>query len=289
MEEANKVFQKLQKLDRFEEEKILIQWLNAGMIFSGGRISDSLPYYFNILNTKYREKALFQIGKGYFFENKFREAITNLDILFLEFPNSKHIEEGFFLKGECLIKLGNLDTALETFNHILSQNRKNHWFLFALTQVGNIYCFQNENAKAERVFKKVIHHFSNHPLSYNAAFQMGNLYIRDKNIVEAIYYYSMVLKGNILDLFGETYFGLGEIFYQQGKYEKAFVSFETAIRYLKETSLWFFLTQMEIGNLQRKWGKYEEAKKSYMIILERSEDEEIKKAAKELLNHIESY
>jgi tetratricopeptide (TPR) repeat protein len=98
----------------------------------------------------------------------------------------------------------------------------------------------------------------------------------------------MVLKGNILELFGEAHFSLGEIFYQQGKYEKAFTSFETAIAYLKETSQWFFLSQLEIGNLQRKWGKYEEAKKAYLIILDRSKDEEIKKAAKTLLNHLGS-
>jgi tetratricopeptide (TPR) repeat protein len=89
-------------------------------------------------------------------------------------------------------------------------------------------------------------------------------------------------------LIGEAHFSLGEIFYHQGKYEKALTSFETAIRYLRDTSLWFFLTQLEIGNLQRKWGQYEEAKKAYTIILDHSKDEEIKKAAKMLLNHMGS-
>jgi tetratricopeptide (TPR) repeat protein len=96
----------------------------------------------------------------------------------------------------------------------------------------------------------------------------------------------MVLKGNMRELFGEVYFRLGEIFYQEGKYEKALASFEAAMRYLKESSSWFFLTQLEIGNLQRRGGKYEEAKRSYMIILDHSKDEEINKAVKELLNHL---
>ena len=85
-----------------EDEKNFIQWLNAELIFSEGRVSDSLPYYFNILNSRFREKALYQIGRGYFFENKFREAITNLDILLLEFPSSEYAEEGLFVKAECL-------------------------------------------------------------------------------------------------------------------------------------------------------------------------------------------
>ena len=283
VEEANKIFQRLQKLDHFEDEKMLLQWLNAEMIFSEGRISDSLPYFFNLVNTVYREKALFQIGRGYFFENKLREAITNLDILLLEFPNSKYLEESLFVKGECLVKLGNLDHALETYDLILRLNGENLWQLFALTQVGNIYLFRNENDKAENTFKKIINSFQAHPLGSNAAFQLGNLYFKKNDIVEAIYYYSMVLKGNILELFGEVYFCLGEILYQQGKYEKALASFETAIGYLKDTSTWFFLTQLEIGNLQRRGEKYEEAKRSYMIIIDHCKNEEINKAAKELL------
>jgi TolA-binding protein len=289
MDEANKIFQRLQKINLFEEERIMIQWLNAEVIFSEGKISDSLPYYFNILNTKYREKALFKIGKGYFFDNKFRETVTNFDLLLLEFPNSKYVEESLFIKGECFIQLGNLDKALETYDLIVRQDRNSLWKLFALIQLGSIYFSRDEFDKAELTFKKVIRDFPNHPLSSHAALQLGNLFFKKKNIVEAASYYSMVLRGNILELFGEASFSLGEIFYQQGKYEKALAHFETAIPYLKETSLWFFLTQLEIGSLQRRWGKYEEAKKSYRIVFDRSKDEEIKKAAKELLDHIESF
>jgi TolA-binding protein len=285
---ANRIFQRLQKMNHFEDEKVFIQWLNAQMFYAGGEILESLPYYFNILNTRFREQALLQIGKGYFFENKFRESITNLEILLLEFPNSKYLEEGLFIKGECLAKLGNLDQALETYGLILNQYKNNLWCLFALTEIGVIYSFQNEQDKAENAFKKVIDDFPNHPLFYHAALKLGNLNFRKKDILEAVHYYSIVLKGNILELFGEAHFSLGEIFYQQGRYEKALQNFETAMRYLKETSSWFFLTHLEIGNLKRRDGKYEEAKKSYLFILDQSKDDEMKNAARELLNRMES-
>jgi len=287
-EGVNRTFQRVQKLNHFEEEKVFIQWLNAEIYFAGGEISDSLPYYFNILNTKFREKALVRIGKGYFFENKFREAVTNLDILLLEFPNSPYLEESIFIKGECLVKLGNVRPALETYELVLRQNKNNVWQLFALMQIGSLHVFQNEHDRAEMVFHRVIEEFPNHPLFYHAALQLGNLNFNKKNIVEAVHYYSIVLKGNTLELFGETYFALGEIFYQQGKYERALNSFETAMQYLKETSSWFFLTHLEIGNLKRRGGKYEEAKKSYLTIIDQSKDEEMKKAAMELLNQMES-
>jgi tetratricopeptide (TPR) repeat protein len=287
-EGANRIFQRLQKSDHFEDEKTFIQWLNAEMFYTEGEVLESLPYYFNILNTRFREKALFQIGKGYFLENKFRESITNLDILLLEFPNSKYLQEGLFIKGECLAKLGNMDQALETYHLVLRQNKNDFWHLFALTQIGSVHSFRNEQEKAENAFKKVLEGFPDHPLFYHAALQLGNLNFSRKNIVEAVHYYSIVLKGNILEFFGQAYFSLGEIFYQQGKFEKALQNFETAMRYLEGPSSWFFLTHLEIGNLKRRGGKYEEAKKSYLIILDQSKDEEMKKAAKELLNRMES-
>jgi len=287
-EGANRIFQRLQKLDHFEDEKIFIQWLNAEMLYSQGEVLEAFPYYFNILNTRFREKALFQIGKGYFLENKYRESITNLDILLLEFPNSKYFEEGLFIKGECLVKSGDLDQALDTYNLVVRQNKKNVWYLFALTQIGSVYSFRGEHDKAENAFKKVLEDFPNHPLFYHAALQLGNVNFGKKSIVEAVHYYSIVLKGNILELFGQAYFSLGEIFYQEGKFEKALQNFETATRYLEGTSSWFFLTHLEIGNLKRRGGKYEEAKRSYLIILDQSKDEEIKKAAKELLSRMES-
>ena len=287
-EGVNRTFQRLQRLNHFEEEKVFIQWLNAEIYFAGGEILESLPYYFNILNTRFREKALLQIGKGNFFENKFREAMTNLDILLLEFPNSQYLEESLFIKGECLVQLGNATPALETYELILRQNKNNVWQLFALMEIGSLYIFQNDHDRAENAFKKVIEEFPNHPLFYQAALQLGNLNFNKKNIVGAVHYYSIVLKGNTLELFGEAYFALGEIFYQQGKYERALSSFETAMQYLKETSSWFFLTHLEIGNLKKRGGKYEEAKKSYLTIIDQSKDEEIKKAARELLNRMDS-
>jgi TolA-binding protein len=287
---ANKVFQRVQKLTHAEDERHFIQWLNAELMSSEGRVSDALPYYFNILNSRFREKALYQIGRGYFFEKKFRDAVTNLDILLLEFPNSEYAGEGLFVKAECLNRLGNLDQALDVYELIVTQNKNNVWKLLALTQIGNVHMVRNQIHKAQKAFKKIIEEFGDHhPLYYHAACQLGNLNFKTNNVGDAVYYFSLVLKGNILELFGEAHFGLGEIAYQQGKYEKAFDSFEAAIRYLGETSLWFFLTQLEIGNLHRKWGKYEEAKKAYTIILDHSKDEEMRQAAKILLNQLGSH
>lgn len=289
LDEANKVSQKLQKATHYEDEKTFIQWLNAEMVFSEGRIPDALPYYFNILNTGLRERALFQIGKGYFQDHKFRESLTNLDILLLEFPTSRYLEESLFMKGKCLVQMGDLTQAYAVFDSLIKREHHSLWQLFALAEIGSVALGRHETHQAESAFKRIIERFPDHPLSYHAALQLGLLSFKKRNFGEALSYLSRVLKGDLQVLVGKAYFTLGEIFYLQGKYEKAFANYETALAHLSENSLSFVLAQLEIGNLQKRWGKYEEAKKAYQAAFDGSKDEEIKKAAQELLKLLESY
>jgi tetratricopeptide (TPR) repeat protein len=275
------------KLNTFQDEQAFIQWLNAQVSFADGKISDALPYYFNLLTTRFREKALFQIGRGYFFEKKFREAMTNLDLLFLEFPDSRHLEEALFMKGECLVFLEDREQALESFQLLLRQKKRHVWQLLAWIQVGNIRLFQKSPERARSAFQKAMEFFPEHPLSSYAALQLGNLEFQERNLTEADRYYSAVLKGNVSDLLGETHYRLGEIFYEQERFEKALGSFEFALRNVAETSPWFFLTQLEVANVQRRSNKVDEAKKTYRAVLDHSRDEEIQLAAKEFLRLME--
>jgi TolA-binding protein len=158
-EEPHRIAQRLLKLHAAEDEKSLIQWLMAQNLFAEGRVVDALPYYFGILNSRFRERALFQIGKGYFFENQFREALTNFDLLLLEFPDLKPLDEGLFMKGECLLRLGDTPRALETYSRILLHSGKNPWSLMALTQTAVHDLSLGEEAKAEELFKRALDEF----------------------------------------------------------------------------------------------------------------------------------
>jgi len=60
------------------------------------------------------------------------------------------------------------------------------------------------------------------------------------------------------------------------------------MQYFKHDSPGFFLTQLEIGNIQRRLDKVDEAKQSYRNIVENSKDEEVRNAAKELLTEVTS-
>ncbi len=285
-EEVHRVAQRLLRLHAAEDEKSLIQWLMAQNLFAEGRVVDALPYYFGILNSRFRERALFQIGEGYFFENQFREALTNFDLLLLEFPDLKSYDKALLMKGECLLRLGDTPRALETYGQILLHSGNNPWRLMALTQTAVHYLSQREEAKAEELFKQALDDFSNHPLVFHAAFQLGILSEKKMDLQGASRFYALILRENLAELVGPTYFRIGEILIQQEKPEKAFSSFKAAIPYLPQDSVWFGITQLEIGNVQRRWGRFEEARTSFELAQKQVKDEEIKNAARESIQHL---
>ena len=286
-EEADKAFQRLLKFAD-EDEKLQAQWLNAEITFLEGRIADALPYYFNLVNSRFRERALYRIGKGYFLENQPRDAVTNLDILFLEFPASKYIEEGLLIKGEALWSSGNFKEAITTLSSLVQRQKSDPWSLLGALQLGSLYLARKDEKEAEKIFQTTAERAKDHPLAGYAFFQLGNIAFNRKKTTEALQHYSEALKRKPSNLMGEISLRMGEAFYEEGMFEKALLHFQKAIEELPEGSSSSFLAYLEVGSLQKRKGKWEEARKAYRTVTERSKDETLVKAARELLRSVES-
>ena len=195
-EETHRIYQRLLKLPLAEDEKPFVQWLAAESLFAEGKMTDAFPYYFSVLNSHFRERALFQIGKGYFFENQFREGLINFDLLFLEFPNLKSLDEGLFIKGgDVCSVLAKPSGPWRLYGQLSIPPRTNPWQLMALTQIGVVSLSLEEYERAEDVFKRILEDFPNHPLFYHAAFHLGNLYGEKGDFPKASQFYALVLKG----------------------------------------------------------------------------------------------
>lgn len=286
-EEAEKAFQRLLKFGG-EDERLQAQWLSAEMTFLEGRIADALPYYFNLVNSRFRERALYRIGKGYFLENQPRDAVTNLDILFLEFPASKYIEEALLIKGEALWSSGNFKEAVTTLSSLVRRKKSDLWSLLGALQLGSLYLARRDEKEAEKIFQTTAERAKDHPLAGYAFFQLGNIAFNRKRTTEALQHYSDALKQKPSNLMGEISLRMGEAFYEEGMFEKALLHFQKAIEELPEGSPSSFLAHLELGSLHKRKGKWEEARKAYRIVTERSKDETLVKAARELLRSVES-
>jgi tetratricopeptide (TPR) repeat protein len=78
-----------------------------------------------------RAEALFQLGRGYFLENNFLEAIRWYNQVHDEFPQSQEGEEGFYFAGHGYQNLGEVDRAIARYEEFLKAYPNSDYFGYA--------------------------------------------------------------------------------------------------------------------------------------------------------------
>ncbi|MFB0506673.1 MAG: tetratricopeptide repeat protein [Thermodesulfobacteriota bacterium] len=286
-EEAAKISHKILQLPTHEREKSLSQLILGEVNFHENRYSEALPYYFNLINIpEYRENALFKMAKCYFHEGKFKEALTNIEILTLEYPDFKNIQELLFIRGEASSKLEDFDLAIHSYQQIIKANKTGKWTTHALFNLGKIYILRRDVEKVKEVFHRIIEDFPGSPLSPLAAFRLGTIYFNEGDEEKALDTYTLALKTDDKRVLAESHFRRGEIYFKQANYSKAMENFMAIEGNFKGQTPWYELAQFEVANIQRKLGKITEAKATYKTVLKHSKDPELKGIIQKMLDEM---
>ena len=287
-EEAAKISHKILKLPAHEREKYLSQLILGEVYFHENRYSEALPYYFNLINIpEYRENGLFKMAKCYFYEGKFKDALTNIEILILEYPDFKNMQELLFIRGEASSKLEHFDLAIRSYQQITKANKTGKWTTHALFNLGKIYILRRDLEKVKEAFHRLIEDFPNSPLSPLAAFRLGTIYFNEGNEEKALDAYTLALNTDDKRVLAESYFRCGEIYFKQANYSKAMENFRAIEGNFKAQTPWYELAQFEVGNIQRQLGKITEAKAAYKRVLKDSKDPELKGIIQKMLDELE--
>lgn len=287
-EEAAKTSHRILTLPAHAREKSLSQLLLGEVYFHENRYSEALPYYFNLINIPgYRENALFKMAKCYFFEGKFKEALTNLEILTLEYPDFKNVEEVLFIKGEASSRLEDFDQAIHSYQGIIKANKAGKWTAHALFSLGKIYIQRRDVEKVKAVFRRIIEEFPGSPLSPIAAFRLGTIYFNDGNLERALEAFTLALDADDKRVLAESYFRRGEIYFKQANYPEAMKNFKAIRGNFKDQKTWYELAQFEVANIYRQLGKITEAKAAYKTVLDESKDPELTGITQSMLDGLE--
>ena len=153
-----------------------------------------------------------------FTEKKYDEAIALLK-QFLEInPN---VYQAFINIGDCYREKGELEQALEEYNKVLEQAKKDESMgkemtAKALARIGECYMRKEDFEIAQDYFKLSIESYpENEILAYN----VGEIYFSNQKIDEAIHYFD--LSTQIKSDWGPPYLKLGYAYLNKGDYEKA--------------------------------------------------------------------
>ena len=171
-------------------------------IYQLQNLSDSAVFYFNKVNKKSKLYLDALYGLGYVYYNK-REKVkgkSNFRYAYLYFDkyakygnrSSSKYGDSYFLKGNCLLVLGNYHEAIVAFDSALRYyNDKNLVYLQkALAYVNNL-----ESQKAEKSLNNLIYNNSSNKSHRDFAyFELGLIYYKKREYNEAKKWFEKLLK-----------------------------------------------------------------------------------------------
>ncbi len=127
-------------LDRMDEQTLTMlteaDRLRRARVYQFNRsFSDARKHWLAFVrdfpNSEKREEALFQLGRGYFLEDKFAEAIKWYNQAHDEFPQSEEGEQGFYFVGHCYQSLNDANRAIARYEEFLKAYPDSDYFGYA--------------------------------------------------------------------------------------------------------------------------------------------------------------
>jgi soluble lytic murein transglycosylase len=126
----------LDRLDEIEKTSVSdSEHLRRARIYQFNRaFAEARRHWQAIVNNApsvYRAEALFQIGRGYFLELNYAEAIRWYERTHDEFPISEEGEQGFYYVGHAAQALGDADRAITRYEEFLKAYPQSKYFGYA--------------------------------------------------------------------------------------------------------------------------------------------------------------
>ncbi|MBX3276872.1 MAG: transglycosylase SLT domain-containing protein [Acidobacteria bacterium] len=127
-------------LDRIDEiQKVTIgeaERLRRARIYHFNRsFADARRHWLSIVNdfpqSTRRAEALFHLGRGYFLEDNFQEAIRWYERAYAEFPITEEGEQGFYYVGHSHQALNDADRAVARYDDFLKKYPRSKYFGYA--------------------------------------------------------------------------------------------------------------------------------------------------------------
>lgn len=113
-----------------------------------------LKYSDSILD---KDKIYFKIGKMYFFEKDYNNAITYLKPLYQDYPSSAYLEEAIFLIGSSYQEKKDIDQALVYYNKLMDYSTNNFWIFKAKFGLAKTYQHSKQYKKSNSYFLELAH------------------------------------------------------------------------------------------------------------------------------------
>ncbi|OYD13629.1 hypothetical protein CH333_10685 [candidate division WOR-3 bacterium JGI_Cruoil_03_44_89] len=251
--------------------------IKAGdLAYQDGEYNRAAEYYNTVKSSKLMPRALYWRGMSYYSlgnDGRAEEAFTRL---VREFPGKEVTTRALLVLSDIYIKKDDLKDAKECL--IKANNDE------ALLKLAEVYGKEGNPGEAERILKKLIKD-GNGKTGDRARIELARIYIESGDTRNARLNLSVVLDGNNAPLKPKARFLEGESYRKDGDYKSASRSY-LMVNYLYGENEFISKALFNAAECQMSLEKSNEARKFYMMVIERGDDSLLVKDAKNKLEEI---
>jgi TolA-binding protein len=237
-------------------------------------------------NSELAEEALFRMALLHKTERKWMEAAEEMEKFIKSYPKSHLFVEAHMEVGDLYLFLKDYARALERYGWVL-QNHPHY------LQAKKVYLLMEEafrnlgrTEEAEKIMREFIGKFPNDEIQFEGHLRLGLLYLTQKRFVDAVSALSMATRSPEERVASQAQFKLGEAYLEMENRELAILQFSKVVYLYSLQPEMMEEALLKLGTLYMEERKFTEARQVYQKLLEKTRREDRREVALRMLNQI---
>lgn len=268
----------------------------------------------NYFWSNFRDEALYNLGMIYFSEAKYEKSRLRFRLLLKDYPESEYVGSSLYWIGESYSAENKLDEAIKFLEEAVVDKRNRSFSDYSIYTLANVYEKKGDYNNAVKYYDQLLTYHKDSKLANSAQIRIGMCYFKLKdyqssilelknpklvNLPDDVYseslyllatsyyrvqeyqdaentYLEVVNKFPTSKYIRESKFGLGWTYFQEKKYNDAFVSFDEISAEEDSLGIKSFFWKAEC---MRYLGKNDVANNLYKQFLEKYPNDPLAKQA----------
>ncbi|MFC1468212.1 tetratricopeptide repeat protein, partial [Verrucomicrobiota bacterium] len=209
----------------------------------------------------------------YYRLNQYKKAHALFDAVVARYPESKDAEQAYYMRGFCLLHLGDSIQALETCRKFIETYPESKWATDVTFWAGEYHYNHADYKQAEASFASIAERYPEHTMAPHALYWAGRSATAQEQFTKAMEYYSALAKnypesGRL----EEARFAQGEVLSELGDFTRAILAFDEVIKNYPESYLsdlaWGRKGDCHFTLGAEETARYKEALAAYQVLLQ---------------------
>jgi len=253
--------------------------LKAGnLCYNEGEYDRAIQYHELVEDKSLKANAKYYMAWTYLSQGKNEDAYKTFEYIAESFPKSEFAPKSLYQLGIFYYKDKDYDKSVASFEQLLSDypryDKAQASLNLALSLVG-----KGKPQKAKAILMEIEEQIP------RARVELGFIYFREGEFEKAKGEFELALNGTDKSSEALAQYGLGDIYYEEKKYDDARDAY-LKVKYIYNESELISKALYKAGQCEEKLDNPLRAKKFYQMVIDRGDDKEASEKAKQALKNI---